>query len=259
MQNSHLGMALSLLLGLSMMVQAADVRAGGCQKDTDCKGDRVCQSGACVSPAAAPAPGPTPTAEPTAPSTAGCQTDADCPSTHQCMSGACVSGEPAAPPAAATASAPPSQGAPGGAYPPPNYGAGTPGYGTGPPGYGAGTPGYGPVPVEPQTERRSTGLMVAGIILTGLGGLGTIGGAIGTAVTATEDRTTYDYYTNSYSDDSGDPHPAPVGVLIGGGVFLITGIIFLIVGAPKVPVENAEAAKVEPLLGPGFGGMRWSF
>lgn len=256
MQSRHVGMVLSFSLGLSVMVQAADVRAGGCGKDTDCKGDRVCQSGACVSAGAAPAPTAAPTADPAAPSTAGCQTDADCPSTHQCMSGACVSGEPAAapaaPPAAATASAPPSQGAAGGAYPPPNYGTGTPGY-------GSGTPAYGPAPPVQEYERRSTGLMVAGIVLTGLGGLGTIGGAIGTAVTATEDRTTYDYYTSSYSDDSGDPHPAAVGVLVGGGVFLITGIIFLIVGAPKVPVENAEAAKVEPLLGPGFGGMRMSF
>ncbi|HEY4121466.1 MAG TPA: LpqB family beta-propeller domain-containing protein [Byssovorax sp.] len=30
---------------------------GGCQKDTDCKGDRVCERGACVSPAPAKKPG----------------------------------------------------------------------------------------------------------------------------------------------------------------------------------------------------------
>ena len=45
----------------------------GCTKDTDCKGDRVCDRGACVSPTPKPR---------------GCQTDADC-DRGVCFDGAC--------------------------------------------------------------------------------------------------------------------------------------------------------------------------
>jgi Tol biopolymer transport system component len=37
---------------------AAPPSGGGCTKDTDCKGDRVCDHGSCVSPSAPPAPPP---------------------------------------------------------------------------------------------------------------------------------------------------------------------------------------------------------
>lgn len=46
---------------------AAPAAAGGCQYDTQCKGDRVCQAGACVSPA--PTPAPAPAVAPLAPQT----------------------------------------------------------------------------------------------------------------------------------------------------------------------------------------------
>jgi hypothetical protein len=58
-----------------------DDKAGGCAKDTDCKGDRVCQAGACVEPGAkassapasnpAPAPGPAPGPAPPTPTQGG--------------------------------------------------------------------------------------------------------------------------------------------------------------------------------------------
>jgi TolB protein len=42
---------------------AAPAAGGGCTKDTDCKGDRVCENGHCIAPSA-PAPAPTPSAKP---------------------------------------------------------------------------------------------------------------------------------------------------------------------------------------------------
>lgn len=39
---------------LAVLICAAHARAGGCQKDTDCKGDRICEKGKCVAPAASP-------------------------------------------------------------------------------------------------------------------------------------------------------------------------------------------------------------
>ncbi len=41
----------------------ADPAPAGCQKDTDCKGDRLCENGKCVTPKTAPAPTPTPEPE----------------------------------------------------------------------------------------------------------------------------------------------------------------------------------------------------
>ena len=69
--------------------------AGGCTKDTDCKGDRLCQAGQCVfaQPAAASAPPPP---------AAGCAKDTDCKGNRVCQAGQCVAATTPAPaPAAA--------------------------------------------------------------------------------------------------------------------------------------------------------------
>lgn len=62
---------------LHLLMLAGSAQASGCSKDTDCKGDRICESGECAAPS-----GATPTAEPTAggltptpkapPATGGC-------------------------------------------------------------------------------------------------------------------------------------------------------------------------------------------
>lgn len=43
-------------MGLSGVVLVVVLSQGGCTKDTDCKGERVCEAGVCVNPAAASAP-----------------------------------------------------------------------------------------------------------------------------------------------------------------------------------------------------------
>jgi hypothetical protein len=49
----------------------------GCSRDTDCKGDRICDRGACVSPQAPKATPPAP-AEPPAKPAGSCEHDSDC-------------------------------------------------------------------------------------------------------------------------------------------------------------------------------------
>jgi hypothetical protein len=72
--------------------------AQGCMKDTDCKGDRVCNAGVCE---AAPTPPPAPVA---------CQKDVDCSGTDLCMQNVCTAAPvstPAPEPVAPVAPAPP--------------------------------------------------------------------------------------------------------------------------------------------------------
>lgn len=41
---------------LFVLAHSPDVHAAGCEKDTDCKGDRICENSACVSPSATASP-----------------------------------------------------------------------------------------------------------------------------------------------------------------------------------------------------------
>jgi len=67
----------------------------GCSKDTDCKGDRICVSGVCVSPSSSGPPGRTlPPQKPPAPAVPGpkapqCESSADCERGEICFDGAC--------------------------------------------------------------------------------------------------------------------------------------------------------------------------
>ena len=53
---------IAAIAALTLIGFSVDANAGVCEKDSDCKGDRVCEAGACVSPQPAPgtvpAPGP---------------------------------------------------------------------------------------------------------------------------------------------------------------------------------------------------------
>jgi hypothetical protein len=105
-------------------------------------------------------------------------------------------------------------------------------------------------------ERQSTGLMVAGIIMAPIGGIATIGGLIGTVVTAAGADDT-SYACLEY-DDCGEVEPAAVGVLIGGIVFLATGLVFIGVGGAQVPVEQAPPPQAV-YLEPTADGLRLRF
>ncbi len=58
---------------LHLLLLVGPAHAGGCSKDTDCKGDRICESGECVAPAgAASAPAAATSTPKAAPTTGGC-------------------------------------------------------------------------------------------------------------------------------------------------------------------------------------------
>jgi hypothetical protein len=191
---------------------AADARAGGCEKDTDCKGERVCVQGQCV------AQGPQ-----------ACQKDSDCPGDQVCERGGCSKQGTSSPLAAPS---PPATAAPA-ASPPPAYPAGS-------------------QPLPPAREHRSAGLMIAGAVMLPLGFLATIaGGPVGGGIAAANGQAYY---------------PPAIAVLAIGMTVMTTGIVFVSIGAPEVPVETTTAPQpptaaivVEPVLGPSFSGLRGMF
>lgn len=168
----------------------------------------------------------------------------------------------AAPPAQPAAAQPIAQPAP----PPPGYGAAPPGYGQPPPGYGQPPPGYAPppgyyyqpppgyyagAPLPPPVpkERNSTGMMVTGIVLTGVGVVGLLSGAI--LYSAANTQQTYDSLdciSSEYCnyDDHEDEKVAGVALMIAGGAAIAVGIPLLVIGARKVPVRGGAGAPGQP-------------
>ena len=193
------------------------------------------------------------------------------------------------PEAAAPAPAPAAPAAPG--APLPGYGPapGAPAYGqpgaptytgTGAPGYGPPATGYGGGDVPKARQRRSTGLMVTGIVLMG-GGAGAMaaGGAL-VGVAGSDDSCgeyyDYDYESGYYETDfSGcgtdeGMQTAGIGLLIGGGSSIAVGLFFTIFGASKhggaaASASAPEAPLAEPSpvpeihVGLGSAQLRWAF
>lgn len=58
---------LSAIVGLVMVLAGCTQEDSGCKRDTDCKGNRVCERGACVEPKTAASAAVTPTPTPEAP------------------------------------------------------------------------------------------------------------------------------------------------------------------------------------------------
>jgi hypothetical protein len=123
------GMSLASLLAMPWPAHA------GCQKDTDCKGQRICANGECVDPN-----------EPQR-----CDKDLDCAGDLVCRAGTCSAPSDAGGPApAVTPAAPPPAAPPGPVAAPAPPGAGGP--------FAAG-----------DTEPNSKGLMIAGAVLLPVG------------------------------------------------------------------------------------------
>jgi hypothetical protein len=69
--------------------------AAGCEKDTDCKGDRLCVKGECISEESAEAAERPKSGGPSI--SARCKADIECKGNHLCDRGACVDPQPAPP------------------------------------------------------------------------------------------------------------------------------------------------------------------
>ena len=112
------------------------------------------------------------------------------------------------------------------------------------------------MPAPPALERRSTGMMVGGIVLLSAGGLAMV---IGSSVALTSSTgCTF----NGFCSSGEGSQAVGYGVLIGGAVALAVGIPMLIYGAKKVPArpEAATALAAPAWIGaPGGAGWSWQF
>jgi hypothetical protein len=99
--------------------------------------------------------------------------------------------------------------------------------------------------------------MVAGIVLTSIGGVLLIGAATGASLETTCD-VEFNSCTNNFT-------PVAIGLVIGGIVGIAAGIPLLIYGARRVPVSPAsappQAAHALPqwVGAPGGTGWVWRF
>lgn len=129
------------------------------------------------------------------------------------------------------------------------------GYGQDPPPSGTGPAYYGsqpPPPAGPTMKRRSTGLMVGGIIAMPIGAIVTLAGGI--------------VYLIDTSDFEAGGGGTGAGMMVAGAILLGGGIAMTVIGAKKVPVQNGQGRMVEvasPIpevrVGPTSLQAKWVF
>ncbi|WP_437643354.1 hypothetical protein [Sorangium sp. So ce362] len=124
-------------------------------------------------------------------------------------------------------------------------------------------------PAEPLTRRRSKGMMVTGIVLTSIGTVALIGGALAIASACSgpgcESGEELDPFEEEFGYAEEDSEmDAGYALVIGGLVFAGVGIPLAIIGGRKVPVQverkaaSAPAPPPELVIGPRYAGLRWS-
>lgn len=221
----------TLLSGVSVLLVSALANAQ-CTKDTDCKGDRVCEGGKCTSPLP-PAPAAPPGSDAAAPPGPGATTDA-----------APVDAQPAPAPAAAPVDlqlqASPSEMATAGASAPLERD-------------------------EPQTKRRSRGAMIGGIVMVSVGPIALLGAlAAKNAQEQCDANLERDYPdhrlppSERYREEECNNYSVPLYLFgIGGAVLTAAGIPLIIYGAKSVPNGPPRASlSVLPWAGPTSSGLR---
>ena len=222
----------------ALVMLGSAVAHAQCTKDTDCKGDRVCEAGKCTSPALPDAPPPPPGSE--AGSTTGeAVTLEEDPAAE---------GKPAgeAAPAPAVAAAP--------AKPAPDAKAQS-----GP------TAAVAPLAAdEPEVRRRSRGMMVGGIVMVSIGPLALLG-----ALSARNSQESCDEnLENRYPDhrvpaydqqalERCDSYTTPIYVFgIAGAVLIAAGVPMIIYGGKNVTATPGPRAQLLPWASPSSGGLR---
>jgi len=209
-----------------------------CTKDTDCKGDRVCDAGKCTYPATALPPAPPP--PPVSPEGAS---------------------PPAAPAPGAVQPAPGAAPAPGAVQPSPM--APPPGPMVTPAPIGATEPL--PQADEPATVRRSKPALVAGIIMVSIAPVALLG-ALGAKSSQEKcDQELASQYPNHvlptserYRADDCNDYSAPYyTLLITGAVMVVGGVPLIIYGAKSLPAPpRSGSVHVLPWATQTAGGLR---
>jgi hypothetical protein len=214
---------------LAALILVAGEAEAQCTKDTDCKGDRVCEAGKCTAPA------PSPEAATAAESPAAESPAAESPVAESPVAESPVAGRPQ-PVAPAERARPPVIEA----EPPP------------------------PAP-EPKTRRRSRGSMVAGIVMVSTGPIALLGAlAARNSQKNCDDAIDADYpdhrlpSSERYRVDECNGYSVPIYVLgIGGALLTTVGIPLIIYGAKSLPDERPSGSLVlQPWASPTAGGVR---
>lgn len=217
--------------GASVLLVSALANAQ-CTKDTDCKGDRVCDAGKCASPLP-PAPAAPPGSE-AAPSSGADAAPADAP----------ANAEPAPAPAVAPVNLQlqpsPGEAAPAGAT-------------------------SSLERDEPRTRRRSRNAMIGGIVMVSVGPIALLGALAAKNAQEKCDSSLDRDYPNHvlppserYREDECNDYSVPLYLFgIGGAVLTAAGIPLIIYGAKSVPNGAPRASlHVLPWAGPTSSGLR---
>lgn len=217
----------SLLSGATVLLVSALAHAQ-CTKDTDCKGDRVCDAGKCTSPLP-PAPAAPPGTDGTVPPGADAATDA-APADGQ------TAPAPAVAPVNLQLQSSPSEAAP-----------------------------VGATTDEPQTKRRSRSAMIGGIVMVSVGPIALLGALAAKNAQedcdASLDRDYPDHRLPSserYREEKCNDYSVPLYLFgIGGAVLTAAGIPLIIYGAKTVPTSPPRASlSILPWAGPTSSGLR---
>jgi hypothetical protein len=203
-----------------------------CTKDTDCKGDRVCEAGKCTSPLP-PAPAAPPGSEGALSPGPGAETGAG-------AGGQQPSPAPAAAPVNLQLQPSPSEAAPAAATAPLERD-------------------------EPRTRRRSRSAMIGGIVMVSVAPIALLGAlAAKNAQEKCDTNLERDYPdhrlppSERYREDECNDYSVPLYLFgIGGAVLAAAGIPLIIYGAKSMPSSPPRASlRVLPWAGPSSSGLR---
>jgi hypothetical protein len=206
---------LGILGAMSGYLLFASVSQAQCTKDTDCKGERVCEQGACVTPNPAQPPAPAP------------PTDA-------------APGGATATPAGAT----PANGADAAAVTPRD-----------PFGTSAAPAPVDAVEAKPKMVRHSTGMMAGGIVMVAFVPIALLAAMVANLEqTACESGTYYSTGSvSSLGTNCGRFDKTIYGGLISAAVLTGVGIPLIVIGGKKEPVGTAQLTPWATPHGVGLG------
>ena len=221
----------ALALGL-LLFGSASARAA-CTKDTECKGDRICDAGQCVPPpttasSAAPLPPPPPAPVP----------ESEAPSAPP-PAPAAPPPPPSAPPPVSSPLAPPGYIYP--SVPVQSYGTAT--------------------PLRPRPPRRSTGMMAGGIVMSALAPVAALTALVAYTEKVSCQTDRHDYtltgasYSSAYGSDCTGYDDTITGSLIVGAVLLAAGIPMVIYGSQRVPEGETASVSVVPQVSGERSGL----
>jgi hypothetical protein len=140
-----------------------------------------------------------------------------------------------------------------------------------PPGYAPlSAPLRAPLSEQPVMRRRSTPMLVSGIVLSTIGTLGVAGGALlySSGISQCKDAAKNTVMTGGQhaSDTLVDPcldgaGTSAIGVasMVTGGVFLLTGLPLAVIGGWKVRDETKASPVPRVAVGPGAVRATWRF